>query len=246
VSRRCKNAIDEALRRDVVIVAGAGNNNSGENVPFQPAACPGVLAVGSVNKNGRPDHYSQPQPYVDVAAPGVDIISVTYEPSRSKGFIDRQLRGMSLATAMVSGIIALVRARYLQMPAREVLRRITATAKDVGPMGRDIKSGLGAVRPHEALTAKLPASIPSPVYDAWQKSRRERALHPPPDRTQPSVPNPVPLRTCVVQIGVATGVLTLVATGAAMVATFVVLRRQARSRPTPLPLQPGPEAKKAP
>jgi type VII secretion-associated serine protease mycosin len=228
-----QHAIDEALQHDVIVIAGAGNNNHERNVPFKPATCPGVLAVGSIDVNGRSDHYSQPQPYVAVAAPGVDITSVSYASFRPKGFVDKRLRGTSYATAIVSGVVALLRARYPRMPARELLRRITGTAKDIGPRGRDIKSGFGAICPYEALTAQLPANIPSPVYEAWEKSRRERALSPLPERTRPSVPDVVPLRTRVIQTGVVAAALLFAGTGAATTAAFIMTRRRARNRLSP-------------
>ncbi|GAA2420025.1 hypothetical protein GCM10010191_34010 [Actinomadura vinacea] len=236
-------AVDEALQRDVIVVAGAGNNIHDRNAPLQPAACPGVLAVGSVDKKGRPDHYSQPQSYVAVAAPGVEITSLRAESFAPKGYIEKDLRGTSLATALVSGVIALIRSKYPQMPAREVLRRITATANDVAPKGRDIKTGFGAVRPYEALTAQISASTPNPVYEAWERSRRERALHPLPTRTQEVTPDVVPLRTQMIQIGMAVGALLFVGIGGAVV-VVVITRRRARSRPSPFHMQSQSETEK--
>ena len=46
--------------------------------------CPGVLAVGAVDQNGDPAAFSLAGPWVDVAAPGVDIISTNPLP-RSTG-----------------------------------------------------------------------------------------------------------------------------------------------------------------
>ncbi|MFC5749365.1 type VII secretion-associated serine protease mycosin [Actinomadura rugatobispora] len=232
-------AVTEALQRDVIVVAGAGNNIHERNVPLQPAACPGVLAVGSLDRKGRPDLYSQPQSYVAVSAPGVEIASIREESFAPKGYIEKDLRGTSLATALVSGVVALVRSRYPQMPAREVLRRITATAEDVKPKGRDTKTGFGAVRPYEALTAQLPASAPNPVYEAWERSRRERALHPLPGRTQETIRDVVPLRTRMIQIGTAVGVLVLVGIGTATVVVLIV-RRRTRTRSRPFRSDPGP------
>jgi type VII secretion-associated serine protease mycosin len=226
-------AVDEALQNDVVVVAGAGNNRHERNVPLQPAACPGVLAVGSVDTKGKPDHYSQPQPYVAVAAPGVEIASLSFDAAAPKGYIEEHIRGTSFATALISGVVALVRSRYPQMPAREVLRRITATAKDVAPRGRDIKTGFGIVRPYEALTARLPAGTPNPVHDAWERSRRERALHPLPTRKQEAVPDVVPLRTQMIQIGTAVGALMFAGIGTAAVAV-VIIRRRVRTRSSAL------------
>jgi type VII secretion-associated serine protease mycosin len=235
-------AIDEALQHDVVLVAGAGNNIDAKNIPLQPASCPGVLAVGSVNRKGQPDHHSQPQSYVAVAAPGVEIASLRNEPViEPKGFIEEDLRGTSFATALVAGVVALVRSRYPQMPAREVLRRITASAQDIAPKGRDVKTGFGIVRPYEALTARLSPRTSNPVYEGWQRSRRERALHPPTKRSQESEEF-VPFRTRVIQGGIALGAVLFVGMGAAALTALIIRRRRVRVRTSSPYMQPKPDA----
>lgn len=226
-----QDAVDYALDHDVVIVAGAGNSGHEGNPRTQPAGCPGVLAVGAIDSKGLAAPYTQRHPYVAVAAPGVRVGS-----ERGRGYFDSDLGGTSAATALTSGVAALIRARYPQMPAREVLRRITATAGDVGPKGRDNASGYGRVRPAEALTTKIPLSVPNPVYQRWENSRRHRAAHPLPSRTPETLPEFVSLRTKVIRFGLA-GV-GLLAIASLMVAVMLLRsRRRTRAGNTDVPIR---------
>ncbi|MDT5036504.1 MAG: hypothetical protein QOE03_1689 [Micromonosporaceae bacterium] len=69
--------------------------------------------------------------------------------------------GTSAATAIIAGVAALVRAKYPELSAVEVVHRLTATATDKGPPGRDDEYGYGIVNPVAALTADVPPLTPS-------------------------------------------------------------------------------------
>ncbi|MFC0037095.1 S8 family peptidase [Actinomadura rayongensis] len=160
-SREVQKAIDHALERDVVVVAGSGNRPTRH--VLEPGGCPGVLTVGAVDSDLKPWADTTPQPSVDVAAPGVHI-----------GTLDRQGKmirasGTSASTALTSAVVALVRAKYPTMSAREVVQRIIATAKDVGPSGKDEQTGYGLVMPYRALTANVPKNATNPVYAEWDR-----------------------------------------------------------------------------
>jgi subtilisin family serine protease len=64
--------------------------------------------------------------------------------------------GTSDATAIVAGAAALVRAKYPNLSAKEVVHRLTATAIDKGAPGRDNVYGYGIVNLVGALTADVP------------------------------------------------------------------------------------------
>lgn len=89
-------------------------------------------------------------PEIDVAAPAVDIYSTSYDGKYSKG------TGTSSATAIVAGAAALIRSKYPNLPAQEVAHRLTATAVDKGPPGRDDQYGYGVIDLVAALTADVP------------------------------------------------------------------------------------------
>lgn len=83
-------------------------------------------------------------------APAVDIYSTSYGGKYSKG------TGTSSATAIVAGAAALIRSKFPDLPAQEVAHRLTATAIDKGPPGRDDEYGYGVIDLVAALTADVP------------------------------------------------------------------------------------------
>jgi type VII secretion-associated serine protease mycosin len=170
-SDEVRAAVEAALRAGVVLVAGAGNRPLSEWVDF-PAAYPGVLAVAGVDRQGRHAAVSVTGPEVQLAAPAVDVVST----DRRGGTGYRQGTGTSDATAIVAGAAALVRARYPDLPAAEVVHRLTATARDAGAAGRDDEYGFGVLDLVGALTAVVPplpaattpAAQPTPTAGPWR------------------------------------------------------------------------------
>ena len=85
-----------------------------------------------------------------LAAPAIEIVSTVAGGGYGKN------SGTSDATAIVAGVAALVRSKFPQLSAREVIHRMTATAIDKGKPGRDDEYGYGIVNPVGALTADVP------------------------------------------------------------------------------------------
>ncbi len=73
-SRTLKDAIDYANSQGVIVVAAAGNDNS--DIISYPAACENVIAVAATTSNDDKASFSSYGESVDVAAPGVDILSL--------------------------------------------------------------------------------------------------------------------------------------------------------------------------
>lgn len=146
---RLRQAVKAALQANVIIVAAAGNAPD-DNAVVYPAAENGVLAVAGVGRNGAHAPVSVSGPEIDVVAPAVDIYSTSINGKYRKG------TGTSDATAIVAGAAALVRSKYPYLPAAEVVHRLTATAVDKGPPGRDDEYGYGVIDLVAALTADVP------------------------------------------------------------------------------------------
>jgi type VII secretion-associated serine protease mycosin len=144
-----RDGIAAANAADAVVVAGTGNLSKGSSVGF-PAAMPGVLAVGAIDRSGKHAAFSVSGPETQICAPGVDITAP--EPKNTYVKID----GTSPATAIVSGAAALVRAKFPELSAQEVIHRLTATATDIGKPGRDDECGFGVLNIVKALTADVP------------------------------------------------------------------------------------------
>ncbi|MGK2879417.1 MAG: type VII secretion-associated serine protease mycosin [Mycobacterium sp.] len=126
-----------------------------------------VLAVGSVGPDGAASDFSLAGPWVDVAALGESVVSL--DPD-GEGLVNTTaeadgatvLSGTSFATPVVSAVAALVRSRFPELTAREVMRRIEDTARP-GPAGWDPFIGNGVVDPLAAISAEVPIVEPKPV-----------------------------------------------------------------------------------
>ncbi|QMV24925.1 type VII secretion-associated serine protease mycosin [Streptomyces sp. SCUT-3] len=148
-----EEAIAYAVEHDVVLVAGTGN--TGSATPGYPAAAPGVVAVGAVDRSGQIWEESNYGPHVMLTAPGVYIRT-------AGGTAPYQLsNGTSNATAYVSGAIALLRAKFPDLTAGQVVNRLVKTAALPDDMqGKslpDERYGYGIIRPYRALTEDIPA-----------------------------------------------------------------------------------------
>lgn len=141
-------AIKAATEADIVVVGGAGND--GGTLVGYPASAPGALGVGATDRHGNHWSDSTRGPSLQICAPGVDIVSTGLHDKYTTA------EGTSDSTAIVSGAVALVRAKFPQLSAAEVIHRIAATADDNGPPGRDDDCGFGELNIVKALTADVP------------------------------------------------------------------------------------------
>jgi type VII secretion-associated serine protease mycosin len=152
-------AIRYAIRKGVVVLAAAGNAGCGAPTTY-PAAYPNVIGVGAIDRNGNVAPYSNCGSYVDVVAPGSNIISTTtYRPSPTLGcgygVSYCRLDGTSMATPYASASAALLIARSKRHLRPSQVRRImTKRATDIGPRGRDAMSGYGLVNPRKMLAGR--------------------------------------------------------------------------------------------
>lgn len=163
---KLQTAIDYAIRRDVVVVTGAGNEGYYTRRPDLPAKCHGMLVVGSVDQKRNIWKRSSYGSFISAAAPGANVGSIG-----KNGVFDPTNNGTSQASALTSGVVALIRSKYPKMPARQVVQRIIATAKDTGPAGWDDRTGYGTIIPYRALTDKVPSNAPNPVFDRLERWR---------------------------------------------------------------------------
>jgi type VII secretion-associated serine protease mycosin len=173
-------AVERALAADIVVIAGVGNTPKSSRVEY-PAAYPGVIAVAGVDQAGRRAAVSVSGPEVVIAAPAVDIVSSDIRSPGRTGY--KKGTGTSDATAIVAGAAALVRAKFPDLSAAEVVHRLTATADDKGAPGRDPEYGYGIVNIVRALTAEVPpataqpsTTTPSPTQAANQPADDDSGL----------------------------------------------------------------------
>ncbi|MCP2262340.1 type VII secretion-associated serine protease mycosin [Streptoalloteichus tenebrarius] len=155
------DAVRYAWERDAVVVAAAGNaERTGPRVT-QPGNIPGVLTVAGLDRSGQPWSGSAHGPEVVLAAPAAEVISTAPASVFASGYA--MTSGTSSAAAIVSGVAALVRSAHPGLNAANVVNRLVRTARDVGPQGRDERTGFGVVDPLAALTADVPAVSGNPL-----------------------------------------------------------------------------------
>jgi membrane-anchored mycosin MYCP len=149
-----RQAVAYAVEHDVVVVAAAGNAHGQSDPTPYPAAYPGVIGVGAIGQDGSRFSQSQVGTYVDLVAPGDDVIAAM------PGHGHARYSGTSFAAPFVTATAALVRQRHPELTAAQVAARLTATADppDPGnPGSPDPITGYGAgvVNPYRAVTAPI-------------------------------------------------------------------------------------------
>lgn len=164
--------------RDVVAVASAGNRGENNTCSEQNGPDPRnptyivtppwfsdyVISVAAMDSTGNPAEFSIQGPWVGVAAPGTEITSL--DPANPQGLANQTvnnegeaspIQGTSFAAPYVAGLAALVRERFPELTAAEVMHRIKTTAAHPAAVdGHNSQVGYGMINPIGALTTMIP------------------------------------------------------------------------------------------
>ncbi|MFE7130768.1 type VII secretion-associated serine protease mycosin [Streptomyces sp. NPDC057638] len=141
-------AVTYALGKNKLIFAAVGNSGHQGNAVEYPAATPGVIGVGGVDRQGQHWSRSQTGPQVDFVAPAVKVLAACGPTKLCDG------DGTSNATALASASAALVWSKNPGWTNNQVLRVLLNTAgKAKSGDARTDLVGYGSVRPLRALTA---------------------------------------------------------------------------------------------
>jgi membrane-anchored mycosin MYCP len=147
-----------AEQKDVVIVAAAGNRVGGNVQVGAPATIPGVLTVAGLDGDGRASVDSSSQGIsIGVAAPAENLVGGI------PGGGYAEWAGTSGAAPIVSGVAALIRSKWPEMSATQVINRIVSTAKDAGAPGKDPLYGYGVLNAEAALKDEVPTASSNPL-----------------------------------------------------------------------------------
>ena len=178
-SASTSTAVSYARSKGALVVAAAGNERQTGNATTYPAAYPSVLAVAASDSSDRSASFSNTGSYVDVAAPGVDIVS-TYLDS---GYA--MMSGTSMAAPFVSGEAAVLLGARPSLTVDQVTAALTRTAVDRGTVGRDDQFGAGIVSPTRAVCSvtSCPStsrwtSVPSTARKASTITVQGRVVNP--------------------------------------------------------------------
>ena len=140
-------AVAYALAKHVVLVAPAGDGGAGTDPVNYPADYHGVIAVGAFDRHFVKAPFTSHQPYVTVTAAGTGVTAAG--PSGTYP----QLNSTSMASAVVAGIAALIRAQFPTLTPAQVTKALTTSTVYRPAGGRADGSGFGTVDAARALTA---------------------------------------------------------------------------------------------
>lgn len=159
-------AIDYAYNLGAVIVAAAGNFDENTD-EFGPANLWQVIAVAATDPSDTPASFSNWGNKVDVAAPGVDILSLqaagtSIGTTVSPGYT--RASGTSMAAPHVSGLAALLLAGHPEYSNEDVRQALRVSADALASGGSAQTYGYGRIDASAALAVAgvLEAKISDP------------------------------------------------------------------------------------
>ena len=112
-------AVAYALRKNVVLVAPAGDDALGPGLVNYPAAYPGVIAVGAVARDGQLAPFSSRHSYVSLTAPGVDLMAAVPPDDYAR------ISSTSTSSGIVAGVAALILSRFPHLTVAQVTLALT-------------------------------------------------------------------------------------------------------------------------
>ncbi|MEK4027856.1 S8 family serine peptidase [Pseudobacillus sp. FSL P4-0506] len=138
-------AANYAINKGAMVVAAAGNEDT--SLPFYPAALSNVISVSATSSLDKIADFSNFGRYINLSAPGEDILSTTVNNSYS--YMD----GTSMAAPVVSGTSALVLSKNPFLSPQQVTRILYKSSVDLGTKSWDSFYGNGRVDAYKALAA---------------------------------------------------------------------------------------------
>jgi serine protease len=156
-----RSAVRHALALGAVLVAPAGDDGATTDAPDYPAAYPGVIAVGAFGSALVKAPFSSRQPYVTVTAAGAGVTAAT-----PTGYAE--VNSTSAASAVVAGVVALIRAQFPGLTPAQVTEALTGSTAYHPAGGRRDGSGYGTVDAAAALlaAARLAEAVPKAAASA--------------------------------------------------------------------------------
>jgi predicted outer membrane repeat protein len=150
-----REAVAYAQQQGVVVVAAAGNQDA--EVPYFPAAFPEVISVTATESDDHRWYLSNYGDWVDLAAPGRDVLSLRAAGTSAGSARDAftcKMSGTSTAAPQVSGACALLLSAHPLLTCIELHEILTRTGDPVAP---GICASNSRLNVYKALRAAIPA-----------------------------------------------------------------------------------------
>jgi hypothetical protein len=145
-------SVKRAFNSGLLIVAAAGNRGKGsEDRLLYPANYPEVLSVGATDLNNKRASFSSTGLFLDIVAPGVDILSTTNDGDYGT------LSGTSMATPHVTGAAAVVWSKDKKLTNGKIMEILKKTST---PLGDVSEYGHGFLNLAKALGITNDSIIP--------------------------------------------------------------------------------------
>lgn len=147
------NAMQNLYNQGVLLIAAAGNDGSSSSstdAMSYPASYNAVVSVAAVDSNKALASFSQKNSQVELAGPGVDVLSTYPEGTGSQGNYGT-MSGTSMASPHVAGVAALVWSHHSSCSAAQIRNALNDSAQDLGTSGRDVRFGYGLVKAKDAI-----------------------------------------------------------------------------------------------
>ncbi|MCR4396647.1 MAG: S8 family peptidase [Candidatus Saccharicenans sp.] len=145
-------ALEYAYNKGIVLVAATGNDGVA-GVLYPAAYDEFCLAVSASDYSDEIASFSNSGPQVDVAAPGVWVLSTIPLAITEPGYLPYAFAsGTSMATPHVAGFAALLKANKPWLTPADIMKIIKYTPDDIETAGRDDYAGYGRINTERALS----------------------------------------------------------------------------------------------
>jgi len=151
-----RDAVAYALSKHVVLVAPGGDGGAGTDPVNYPAAYPGVISVGAFDQAFNKAAFTSRHSYVTLTAAGDGVEAATLPTGYA------MLHSTSAASAVVAGMVALIKAQFPNLTPAQVTTALTSSTVFRPKGGRLTGSGYGTADAQGALlaAAKINAAVP--------------------------------------------------------------------------------------
>ena len=176
-------AVELAWKHGMVVVAAAGNGGPSSGTVESPGVDPSIITVGATDDQGtltptddtvawfsawgtptdstaRPDVLGAGRRVVSIRVPGssIDTLLPDHVVTAGNGSSYIRLTGTSMATAVVSGVVALMLEHQPWLKPDQVKQLLRTTAQPVGQSPTSAAAGAGLIDAYTAVNAAVRGS----------------------------------------------------------------------------------------